>query len=36
VADRVLWLENGRILHEGGHDELLAREPGYRELFAKE
>lgn len=36
VADRVLWLEGGRILHEGRHDELLAREPGYRELFAKE
>ncbi|MFA7331528.1 MAG: ABC transporter ATP-binding protein [Candidatus Delongbacteria bacterium] len=36
VADRVLWLEQGRILHQGRHDELLSREPGYRELFAKE
>jgi len=36
VADRVLWLEGGRLIHEGRHDELLAREPGYRELFARE
>jgi ATP-binding cassette subfamily B protein len=36
VADRVLWLEKGRFIHEGRHDELLAREPGYRELFARE
>ena len=35
-ADRVLWLEQGRFIHEGRHDELLAREPGYRELFAHE
>ncbi len=36
VADRVLWLEHGRFIHEGRHEELLAREPGYRELFARE
>ena len=36
VADRVLWLEKGHFIHEGRHEELLAREPGYRELFARE
>jgi len=36
AADRVLWLEGGRFIHEGRHDELLAGLPGYRELFARE
>lgn len=36
VADRVLWLEGGRFIHEGRHEELLEKEAGYRELFARE
>ncbi len=29
LADRVLYLEGGRIVATGSHDELLASEPGY-------
>lgn len=36
VADRVLWLEHGRFIHQGRHEDLLLSEPGYRELFARE
>lgn len=36
TADRVLWLEDGRIRHEGRHLDLLLHERGYRELFAQE
>jgi ATP-binding cassette, subfamily B, multidrug efflux pump len=35
-ADRVLWLTEGRILHEGRHEELLAEHRGYQRLFAME
>jgi len=35
-ADRVLWLDEGRILFEGRHDELLAEHIGYQRLFAME
>jgi len=31
-ADRVLYLEGGRLLAEGAHDELLATTPGYARL----
>jgi len=34
VADHVLWLEEGQILHEGTHQELLRGQAAYRELFA--
>jgi ATP-binding cassette, subfamily B, multidrug efflux pump len=34
-ADRVLWLEKGRFLHEGRHADLLQRWPEYRDLFAR-
>jgi len=30
LADRVLWLEGGRIVAEGRHNELLAAHSGYR------
>ena len=33
-ADRVLWLEGGRIVHEGRHEELLAEHEEYQALFA--
>jgi ABC-type multidrug transport system fused ATPase/permease subunit len=36
VADRVVWLEKGRFVHQGRHEDLLSREPAYRELFARE
>jgi ABC-type multidrug transport system fused ATPase/permease subunit len=36
IADRVLWLENGVILHEGRHDDLLMYHEGYTRLFAKD
>ncbi len=29
LADRILYIEAGRIVDEGSHDELLARCPGY-------
>jgi ATP-binding cassette subfamily B protein len=32
LADRVLYLEGGRVLAEGTHDELLATTPGYAQL----
>jgi ATP-binding cassette, subfamily B, bacterial len=31
-ADRVLYLEGGRLLAEGAHEELLATTPGYARL----
>ena len=36
LADRVALLEDGRILEEGTHAELLARSSSYRELLALE
>jgi len=33
-ADRVLWLQDGRILHEGRHEDLLDEHAGYKKLFA--
>lgn len=33
-ADRVLWLEDGVILHAGTHAELLTGHAGYQRLFA--
>jgi ABC-type multidrug transport system fused ATPase/permease subunit len=32
LADRVLYLEGGRLVADGGHEELLARAPGYARL----
>jgi ABC-type multidrug transport system fused ATPase/permease subunit len=32
AADRIVVLEDGRIVEEGNHDELLARSGLYREL----
>ncbi len=32
LADVVVHVESGRVVDVGTHDELLARDPGYREL----
>jgi ATP-binding cassette, subfamily B, bacterial len=32
-ADRILYLEHGRVAGYGTHDELLVRSPGYAELY---
>ncbi|WP_431986750.1 ABC transporter transmembrane domain-containing protein [Streptomyces griseoflavus] len=35
-ADRVLYLADGKVVASGSHRELLDREPGYRELVARD
>jgi ATP-binding cassette, subfamily B, bacterial len=36
MADRVILLEDGRIVAEGDHHELLANDPAYRRVLAAE
>ncbi len=33
MADRILVLDKGQLLEEGSHEELLAKEGRYAELF---
>ncbi|MGH8894727.1 MAG: ABC transporter ATP-binding protein [Actinomycetes bacterium] len=33
LADEVVYVEHGKVVDRGTHDELLARCPGYRELI---
>lgn len=33
LADRILMLENGRIIEEGSHDELMEKNGKYAEMF---
>ena len=35
-ADTILFIENGRVLDQGTHRELLSRCPSYRELYETE
>ena len=35
-SDRILFIEDGKIVGEGGHKELLKKCPGYRELYEAE
>ena len=35
ISDRVVWLDRGKILHEGTHEELLESFKNYRRLFAR-
>jgi ABC-type transport system involved in Fe-S cluster assembly fused permease/ATPase subunit len=32
LADEVVHVALGRVVDRGTHDELMARDPGYREL----
>jgi len=34
--DRVIWIKNGQIHHEGNHSDLLRLHPEYRSLFAQD
>lgn len=34
LADRVVYLENGRVAASGRHDELMAGHPGYAALLS--
>lgn len=34
IADRVAYLERGRLVAVGTHDELMAAQPGYRTILA--
>ena len=36
MADRIIKIEDGKIVGEGGHKELLKKCPGYRELYEAE
>jgi ABC-type multidrug transport system fused ATPase/permease subunit len=33
LADRVIYLEGGRVIGTGSHDDLLATLPGYRAII---
>ena len=33
MADRILVLESGRIIEDGGHDQLVAAGASYAHLF---
>lgn len=35
-SDRILFIEDGKIVGEGGHKELFKKCPGYRELYEAE
>ncbi len=35
IADRVLWLKDGKIIKEGSHQHLMEKYRGYQRLFAK-
>ena len=34
-ADHILVLNNGRLVDQGTHEDLLARSPAYQRIFAR-
>jgi ATP-binding cassette subfamily B protein len=33
MADRIVYLEDGRVVEEGAHDDLMTRDGGYAHLY---